>query len=292
MPDSAYSVPLVDTQRIESYLRILTQTDTYRTHNNIPQLDQTAAYIQSVFSQYSPHVNVQEYTVNRKWYKNVSASFGTEHHKRIIIGAHYDVCGPQPGADDNASGIVGLLELARLLHGQQLNYRIDLVAYSLEEPPYFRTQYMGSYIHAQFLTEIKADVYGMVALDMIGYFKDEPNSQSYPVGFMSLLYGSRGNFITLVRKFGSGTFARRFCQYFKAAQTIRTVSFTGPKLLLGIDFSDHRNYWKFGYSALMITDTAFYRNPNYHQHTDTLETLDLTRMAKVIDGVFQALLAM
>ncbi|NTW32841.1 MAG: M28 family peptidase [Bacteroidetes bacterium] len=127
-------------------------------------------------------------------------SFGTDNKKRIIIGAHDDVCDQQEGADDNASGVIGLLELSRLLKGQKLNYRIDLVAYSLEEPPYFKTEYMGSYIHAKSLVESKADVYGMVSLEMIGYFKDEKKSQSYPIKPLSILYGNKGNFITLVKK--------------------------------------------------------------------------------------------
>lgn len=124
---------------------------------------------------YSDSVSTQSYTANGLQYKNIICSFGTENARRIIAGAHYDVCGAQEGADDNASGIAGLLELARLLKGQKLNYRIDLVAYSLEEPPYFRTQYMGSYIHAKSLADSKANVYGMISLEMIGYFKDEKN---------------------------------------------------------------------------------------------------------------------
>ena len=126
---------------------------------------------------------------------------------------------------------------------------------------------------------------------MIGYFKDEKKSQSYPVGLLSLFYGSRGNYITLVKKFGAGSFARKFCRKYKSTNAIRTKKFTAPPSLPGIDFSDHQNYWKFGYSALMITDTAFFRNKNYHEATDTMETLDFGRMAKVIDGVFAALMA-
>jgi Zn-dependent M28 family amino/carboxypeptidase len=222
-------------------------------------------------------------------YKNVLCSFGTENVKRIIVGAHYDVCGDQEGADDNASGVVGLLELARMLKGKKLNHRIDLVAYTLEEPPYFRTENMGSHVHAKSLFDDKIDVLGMISIEMIAYFKDEKNSQSYPLKFLKLFYGNRGNFITLVKKFKAGSFANEFCKNFKKSHSLRTKKFVGPPALPGIDFSDHLNYWKYGFSAVMITDTSFYRNKNYHEATDTMETLDLKRMAKVIDGVFKSL---
>ncbi|RQO64979.1 peptidase M28 [Pedobacter sp. KBW01] len=280
---------LPDTVVIKAHLKTLTKTPRYRSHQNIDQLNQTADYIRSVFKKYADSVYIQEYTVDQKIYKNVICSFGTQHQKRIIAGAHYDSCGEQEGADDNASGVTGLLELARMLKGQKLNHRIDLVAYTLEEPPYFRTEQMGSYIHAKWLKSNKIEVYGMLSLEMIGYFKTEKKSQSYPLGILSWFYGNKGDYITVVKKFSAGKFANNFTSAFKKGNTILTKTFSGPTSLPGIDFSDHLNYWKFGYSALMITDTSFYRNKNYHQVTDTMETLDINRMAKVIDGVFKTL---
>ncbi len=278
-----------DTTLIKQHLVNITKTEKFRNHKNINQLNEIADYIKSSFQTYTDSVTFQEFDVNGKTYKNVIASFGTEHKKRVIIGAHYDVCGNQEGADDNASGIVGLLELARMLKGKQLNYRIDLVAYTLEEPPHFKTEYMGSYIHAKYLKDNKIDTYGMLSVEMIGYFSDEKKSQTYPLGLLSLFYGNKGNYITLVRKFDSGKFARKFVKRYKKSKTINTKKFTGPKFLPGIDFSDHLNYWKFGFSALMITDTSFYRNFNYHEPTDTIETLDIKRMAKVIDGIYKTI---
>lgn len=280
-----FSTTVSDTTLIKSHLTAITKTGRFRTYKNIDQLNKTAEYIKSVFIQYSDSVFIQEYNVHGQVYKNVICSFGTENIKRIIVGAHYDVCGNQEGADDNASGVVGLLELSRLLKGQKLNQRIDLVAYTLEEPPYFRTEYMGSYIHAKSLVDNKTEVYGMVSLEMIGYFSDEKKSQSYPLGLLSLFYGNKGNYITLVKKFGARPFSRKFCRKYKSTKAIRTKKFTAPPALPGIDFSDHLNYWKFGFSALMLTDTSFFRNKNYHEPTDTMETLDIKRMAKVIDGV-------
>jgi len=281
-----------DTVIIEKHLRAITKTQGYRTHKDLVQLNQTADYIQKVFQEYADTVFIQEHLVNGEVYKNVICSFGPLAAKRIIVGAHYDVCNEQEGADDNASGVVGLLELARQLKGQKLTHRIDLVAYTLEEPPYFRTEYMGSYVHAKSLVDNKMPVFGMISLEMIGYFKDEKKSQAYPLGILSWFYGNKGNYITMVKKFGAGKFARQFNRQFRSAKTVRTKTFTGPPALPGIDFSDHLNYWKFGYSALMITDTSFYRNKNYHEKTDKVETLDLYRMAKVIDGVLLTLLSL
>jgi Zn-dependent M28 family amino/carboxypeptidase len=281
-----------DTALINAHLKTITKTPKFRNHSNIDQLNLIADYIKTTLKKSSDSISIQEYNVDQKTYKNIICSFGTENKKRIIIGAHYDVCGDQEGADDNASGVVGLLELSRLLNGKKLDYRIDLVAYTLEEPPYFRTELMGSYIHAKSLNESKVDVYGMISLEMIGYFKDEAKSQTYPLDILSVKYGNKGNYITLVKKFGSGTFVSQFSKSFKATKSILTKTFSGPPKLPGIDFSDHLNYWKFGYDAMMITDTSFYRNKNYHQKTDTIETLDISRMSKVIDGVYSGLISL
>lgn len=289
---NVFAKTISDTTIIKSHLSAITKTGKFRTYKNIDQLNNTAEYIKSVFKQYSDSVFIQEYSVNGQVYKNVICSFGTENKKRVIVGAHYDVCADQEGADDNASGVAGLLELSRLLKGQKLHYRIDLVAYTLEEPPYFRTENMGSYIHAQSLVNQKVKVYGMISLEMIGYFSDEKNSQSYPIGLLSLFYGNKGDYITLVKKFGAGRFVRKFCRKYTSTKAIKTKKFTAPPVLPGIDFSDHLNYWKFGFNALMITDTSFYRNQNYHKPSDTMETLDIIRMAKVIDGVLKTLITL
>jgi len=281
-----------DTALIRAHMKAITKTDGYRDHLNIPLLNTTAEYIFEQFKLYADTVYYQAYQANYQTYKNVICSFGPKNAKTLVIGAHYDVCGEQEGADDNASGVVGLLELARLLKGQTLTYHIELVAFSLEEPPYFTTEYMGSYIHAKSLADKKTEVLGMITLEMIGYYNDQKNSQTYPAGFLKYIYGNKGNYITLVKKFGGGKFARKFSRKFKRKRTIKTVKFSAPSSLEGIDYSDHQNYWKFGYSAIMITDTSFFRNDNYHKTTDTLETLDLYRMAGVIDGVFLTILSL
>lgn len=280
-----------DTARIQQQLQTIAGTGAYRHYLDPAELNRVAAYIETTFKTYSDSVWVQRYKVSGVTYKNIVCSFGTQHSKRIVVGAHYDVCGQQAGADDNASGTVGLLELARLLQGKTLGYRIDLVAYTLEEPPFFRSENMGSHVHAKYLYDKRIHVLGMVSLEMIGYFSDAKKSQSYPLKFLKLFYGSRGNYITVVQKFGNGKFGRKFKRLMKRQDIIRTKSFKAPARLTGIDFSDHLNYWKYGFRAVMITNTSFYRNKNYHLPTDTIETLDIPKMALVIDEVLASLLA-
>ena len=283
---------VIDTNSIITHLKAIINTNKPRNHKHIETLNYVANYILSDFKKHADTVYYQPYQVNGKTYKNVIAVFGEKARETVVVGAHYDVCGDQDGADDNATGVVGLLELAKLLNGKALNHRVELVAYTLEEPPYFRSENMGSYIHAKSLKNSNTKVYGMFCLEMIGYFDDTKKSQDYPLGVLSLVYGNKGNYITLVNKFAKGKFSRKFNKKFRKQQEIRTKRFNGPAKLPGIDFSDHLNYWAFGYSALMITDTAFYRNKNYHQTTDTLETLDIVRMGKVIETVFKALVSL
>ncbi|UTW65358.1 M28 family peptidase [bacterium SCSIO 12643] len=282
----------IDTLSIRKHLNQIINTEHPRNHQNIETLNYVADYIFNDFNKYADSVYYQPYVIGQTEYKNVVCVFGSQNAQTIVVGAHYDVCGDQDGADDNASGVVGLLELAKLLQGKKLKYRIELVAYTLEEPPYFRTENMGSYIHAKSLYENQTDVYGMFCLEMIGYFDDSKKSQDYPIKPLSLIYGNRGNYITLVNKLSKGKFSRKFNARFKNQRLVKTKKFTAPAKLPGIDFSDHLNYWAFDYSALMITDTAFYRNKNYHETTDTIETLDLIRMSKVIESVYHTLLSM
>jgi hypothetical protein len=287
-----HAQPAADSARLREHVQWLTHTSNPRTFDNLPVLDSVAAQLHTIFAEYADSVRIQEFRVNGRSYKNVIASFGTQFEDRIVVGAHYDVCGAQPGADDNASGVAGLLELARMLSDFHPNYRIDLVAFALEEPPYFRSPSMGSFIHAKSLAEKNVSVKGMISLEMIGYFSGQRRSQDYPIGVLKLFYGGRGNYITVVKKFGGGRFTRVFTRCFRKVRSLPVKSFQGPRFLPGIDFSDHLNYWNFGYSAVMVTDTSFYRNKNYHTRGDTIDTLDFTSMSKVVDGVYKALLRM
>ncbi|UOQ68163.1 M28 family peptidase [Hymenobacter volaticus] len=283
--------PTADTIRLRQHLLTLISTPQPRNYLHPASLQQAAEYIQQQMRTAGARTSEQTYEVQGKPYQNLIGSYGPEAGPRLIIGAHYDVCGEQPGADDNGSGVAALLELARLL-GQQTNlpYRIDLVAYTLEEPPFFRTRQMGSYVHAQALHAAGVPVRGMVALEMLGYYDDRKGSQRYPFGPLKLLFGSRGNYVTVAQKFGNGRFGREFARRYRAAAALPVKRFKAPAWLPGIDFSDHLNYWQFGYSAVLLTDTAFYRNQHYHETTDTLDRLDMRRLGLAVDAVLATVL--
>lgn len=253
-------------------------------------LDRTAAYIQDQFEAFVDRVEEQYYTADGLRVRNVRAFLGPETEERIVVGAHYDVAGPYPGADDNASGVAGLLELARLLSADELPLSVELVSYPLEEPPYFYSRNMGSFIHAKSLKDQNISVRVMLALEMIGYFSDEKGSQAYPLFLLRPFYPSVGNFIAVVGRLFQRKLVRTIRKAMQQATLLPVESINAPRLLPGIALSDHLNYWWAGYPAAMITDTAFYRNPNYHSAFDTPDTLDYQRMAQVVEGVKAAVI--
>ena len=281
-----------DTARLGQHLRYLTTRQPARSAAHPAMLDSVAAYLAQHLQAAGGRVVRQPYQADGTTYQNVIASFGPEAGPRLVVGAHYDVCGEQPGADDNGTGTAALLELARLLgqSARPLPQRIDLVAYTLEEPPYFRTPHMGSYVHAASLQAANIPVTGMVALEMLGYYDERRGSQRYPVGVRQLLFGSRGNYVTVAQTVGgSGRWGRRLARRYRAVARLPVRRFKAPAWLPGIDFSDHLNYWHFGYPALLLTDTAFYRNAHYHQGTDTLGRLSLPRLALAVEALLAAL---
>lgn len=276
-----------DPDRLEQHVRTLAEDLTPRDADHPERLAPVAAYIEEQLAPHTDRLTDQPYTVAGTTVRNVIARLGPDTEARIVIGAHYDTAGPYPGADDNASGVAGLLELARLLDGAHLPMMVELVSYPLEEPPHFYTDQMGSAVHAQSLKEKGVDVRAMLALEMIGYFTDAPNSQQFPLFFLRWYYPNTGNFIAVVGKWGFGQrrLVRTVRDGMRTASPLPVHSINAPRLVPGIAFSDHLNYWHAGYDAVMITDTAFYRNPNYHTPHDTPDTLDYTRMAQVVDGV-------
>ena len=263
--------------------------DGFRNHTDTLTLNAVAEYIFNEFATTGHQPVYQEFFVNEVKYKNVILRIGSKDLPTIVIGAHYDVCGEQQGADDNASGLVGLIEVAKQLKNFSGKHCLEFVAYTLEEPPYFATKAMGSYIHADNLIYDKRAVFGMISLEMLGYFSDEPNSQEYPINMMRWFYGDKADYIFITKKMFNGKFVRQFSKNYMNSKLIKTKKLGAPKSIAGIDFSDHRNYWHFGIDALMLTDTSFYRNKNYHKATDTLDTLDFVRMAKVVDALVVAL---
>lgn len=279
-------------ERLGTHVQALAREFVPRDFSHPENLDRAAAYIGAELERAGGAVAEQTFEAGGRTYRNVIASFGPESGERIVVGAHYDAAGPFPAADDNASGVAGLIELAHLLGSASLGARVELVAYPLEEPPFFRTPQMGSAVHAASLREQAVRVRAMMSLEMIGYFTDAPNSQHFPLGILRAFYPSKGNFITVVGKLGKASVVRRIKRAMRSASPLPVHSINAPRWIPGVDFSDHVNYWDAGYDAVMITDTAFYRNPYYHSALDRPETLDYRRMAMVVQGVYAAVLSL
>jgi len=254
---------------LEAHVRFITASRT-----GVPE------YIATAFRLAGATVTEQPFVVRKETYRNVIATFGPDDGKTplIVVGAHYDAFDDLPAADDNASGTAGLIELARLLAAAKLERPVMLVAYATEEPPYFASENMGSFVHAASVE--KRGVDAMICLEMIGYFGHEQYWHSW---VLSLLYGTRGDFISVAGGWNDRALTRLVK---RSMRDVRAVSFTAPHDL--IDASDHRNYWSRGWRAVMVTDTAYERNLNYHTIHDTADTLDYRHMAAVVDGVYSA----
>src|SRR3989441_6522379 len=241
-----------DPARLEGHVRVLSERFSPRGDKNLKNLDAAADYIADALRAAGGEVSDQRYSSDGYTYRNVIAALGPESEERVVVGAHYDAFRGFPGADDNASGVAGVLELARILGASPPGMRVELVAYSLEEPPHFRTESMGSAVHAASLKAKKARVRAMISLEMIGCFSDEKGSQTYPLGLLQLLYPSTGNFIAVVGRMGGGSLVRTVKKAMRGATPLPVRSVNAPAFIPGIAFSDHLAYWNQGYSALVV----------------------------------------
>jgi len=282
----------VNLHRMEETVRTLSVDHHPRDYTHPKNLNKTAEYIYRHFQESGGMPEYQRFETSQGSYKNVRCVFGKGDGKRIVVGAHYDSCGDTPGADDNASGVAGLIELAYLINSTPDVGEVELVAYSLEEPPFFRTKEMGSFFHAQSLVDDKIDVQGVIILEMIGYYSDKPGSQDAPIILLKLLYPSRGNYIFVVGQLSQRAFTKQVKVGMRGATELDVFSISAPRIVPGIDFSDHLNYWLHDINAVMVTDTSFYRNKAYHTPLDTYDTLDYNRMGNAVISVHNALLKM
>lgn len=285
-------VPAVSEARLRADVERLSVDFRPRDHRHPANLDRVADHVAEAFRAAGGRVTEQVFEVPGCTTRNVSARFGPEAGARVMVGAHYDAYRDLPAADDNASGVAGLLELARILGERPPAGPVELVAYSLEEPPHFGTGDMGSAHHARALRTSGAAVTAMLSLEMIGFFSDEPGSQAFPVPFVGALYPDRGSFIAVVGRLGDGGLVRRVKGAMRGAAPLDVRSMTAPRSVPGIDFSDHHPYWDAGFPAVMITDGAFFRNRAYHTEGDTADRLDYHRMAQVVQGVWGAVQAL
>ena len=249
-------------------------------------LEQAAQYI-------STRLTAAGYTPRRQTFElaklplsNVEAVLqGTTHGAEIVVvGAHYDTVVGCPGANDNATGVAAVLELAQRFSGRRQPRTIRFVAFVNEEPPFFQTEHMGSAVYANALRSGDERVVGMLSLETMGYYSEERGSQRYPAP-MATVYPDVGNFIGFVADVASARLLWRARRAFKRRTSFPLQSATVPAAIPGVGWSDHWAFWQAGYPAMMVTDTAPYRYPWYHTADDTPEKVDCDRLAHVVDGL-------
>jgi hypothetical protein len=202
----------------------------------------------------------------------------------IVIAGHYDSVHETVGADDNGSGAASTLALARAFAGKKTKRTVRFVEVANEEPPHFQRKTMGSLHYARRCKERGDNVVAMLSLETMGFYTDAPGSQKYPFPF-SLIYPSTGNFIAFVTSTSHAGFARELIGSFRRHTHFPSEGAAPPAFIPGIDWSDHWSFWQYGYPAVMVTDTAPFRNPNYHLTSDTPEKLDYARLARVVAGL-------
>lgn len=276
-------------QRLYQHVDFLTKLRPFRNYRNLHTLARACEYMKGEFEQYGLQTAEQPFMAEGNEYKNVMASYNPSLQRRLIVGAHYDVCGDQPGADDNASAVAGMLEVARMVASTQprISYRIDFVAFCLEEPPFYTTEQMGSYVHAKSIEPDRSDLIGMINFEMIGYFHE--GEQPYPDEELRAAYPKKANFIAVVGKQKYHEFNATVHQLMKGRAKIAVEMIDDPVIEHLAGMSDQRSYWAFDIPALMINDTSFLRNPHYHEASDTIETLDFDSMAEVVTSAYHAI---
>ncbi|HOI16370.1 MAG TPA: M20/M25/M40 family metallo-hydrolase [Geobacteraceae bacterium] len=294
MPGHSHQGPLPplksDEAQLESNLKghvtMLAGTIGERNTQRYHELRRAEEYIRGRFTALGFAVHEQSYQADDRQVKNVwvEVSGTRQPDEIVIIGAHYDSPSGSPGADDNASGTAALLELARLLRDAKPGRTLRLVAFVNEEPPFFQTDLMGSRVFAATAARRKEKIAAMLALESIGYFDGTPGSQRYPF-LLSLLYPDTGDFIGFVGNSGSRSLLSRTVDAFRRTSPFPSQGAVAPEFFVGIGWSDHWSFWQEGYPAIMVTDTAPFRNPHYHESTDTPDRLDYGRMARVTAGL-------
>jgi hypothetical protein len=274
--------------RLENDVRYLAEVIGERHYRNEGSLERTAQYLEGRLANLGYSVRVQAYGPGQPHpFKNLEVEIrgGKRPDEIVVIGAHYDTVPGSPGADDNATGIAALLELARDFSGKKPKRTIRFVAFVNEEEPFATTPAMGSMVYARAAREHGDRIMAMVSLESIGFYSDEPGSQNYPVP-LRWLYPDTGIFLAFVGNFASCGLVRDAIASFRAQAQLPSEGLAIPEALVkDIGRSDHASFWRYGYSALMVTDTAPFRNPNYHSEDDKADTLDFERFTLAVLGL-------
>ncbi len=294
MPGNSYvgELPALDeagqdtAKRFATHVAVLCRNPAGRNFIEKQGLESARKYIAEQFQASGYQVEFQEYQLSGDVVANIEVTHtGTTHPDEIIIvGAHYDAVFGAPGANDNGSGVAAMLELADRFKDKNFPRTVRFVAFVNEEPPNFMTGDMGSYVYAKRAAKEKDNIIAMFALETIGYFRDETGSQHYPP-FFNLFYPNKGNFIAFVGNLGSRKFVTKSIRLFREHAAFPSEGLAAPAIIPGVSWSDHWSFWKHGYPAIMITDTAPYRYPYYHSPEDTPDKVDYEKMVLVVKGL-------
>ena len=250
------------------------------------------AYIAGEFAALGYEVARQTYVADGVDSSNLEVVVrgGAREGEIVLVGAHYDTVRGCPGADDNASGVAGLIEIARALRDVRPARTVKFVAFVNEEPPFFFRGEMGSKVYARAARARGDDICLMLSLEMLGCYSDEPGGQAYPP-LLRFFYPDRGNFIAFVSNLRSRRTLQRWVREFRSNSDFPAESLASPAFVPGVAWSDQLSFWRAGYPAAMVTDTAFYRYRHYHAPTDTPEQLQYPQMARVVAGLARAVAA-
>jgi len=249
------------------------------------QLNAAAEFIENSFSRAGLQPRRDTYELNGRACHNIEVEIRGVHPEIVLVGAHYDSVFGGPGANDNGSGVAALLALARYFSGKIGDQTLRFVAFVNEEPPFFQTPQMGSFVYASRCKARDDKISAMISLETIAYFSDIPGSQRYPAPGLGLFYPTIANFIGFVGNFHSHALVRRAISLFRAQQKIPSEGAALPGFVPGVSWSDQWSFWQHGYPAIMVTDTALFRYRHYHEPTDTPDKLDYDRFALVASGM-------
>jgi Zn-dependent M28 family amino/carboxypeptidase len=281
-------------QQLKNHLHQLTVGIGERSVRVPENLTKTAEYIESFYDNLGMPVRKEPYQYSGMTVVNVVSeiAFGPQPEHHFLVGAHYDSVMGTVGADDNASAVAVQLEIARQLKAlasrEQLNLKVKFVSFALEEPPVYHTPYMGSRVYARRARKENEKIDGMICLEMVGYACYEPGCQRYPFPLMFFGYPKQGDFIGIVANYRSRKFSKLLAQQFSKNAELPVVTLNVPlngRILPAVRLSDHASFWDEGFNAVMITDSAFFRNPHYHTALDTMEKLDYRFMAELVESL-------
>jgi len=274
------------TRRLQAHVQMLAGNIGERNVFHSAALNDAALYIESEWGRQGYAVRRLPYEVSGLCCANLEVvrNGNTRQREILLIGAHYDSAQGSPGANDNASGVAALLEISRAFAAIEPAMMIRFVAFVNEEPPFFMSGQQGSMVYAKAARHRGDAIRLMVSLETIGWYNNQPGSQHYPPPF-NLFYPDRANFIGMVSDFRSKATMRRLAQAFRAYSDFPMETVATFRLVPGVTWSDHRSFWRQGYQAVMITDTAPYRYPHYHAAEDTPDKLAYAEFARVTLGL-------